>query len=153
MTTKNPAALIVALTLSAAALAGCSAGEAPDAAPKTEAPAAATTAAPEPEVTPEPATDLEWGDEALDVFLESYDRDKFSQFSAGTPHQSITGWTANGDGVLEVEVSDDSQTIGRIRWLALDIRDRARHDVEELRVVEVTRTRDGVTRTAAPGDV
>lgn len=137
-------ALVAVLAL---ALTGCtSAGNTPEAVSAPPAAAPASVASQSPTVAPA------WGDRAMDAFLASYERKNFTEFSDGTPHQKIIKWHATDDGVLYVEIADHEWSEAQVRWLAIDIIDRAYPSIEQLEKVTVSTQNQKLSRTAEWGD-
>lgn len=143
---KLALAAILALALTGCTNTAVNAPEAADSLPSAATSAPASVASKSPTVAPA------WGDHAMEAFLASYERGNFSAFSDGTPHQKIIKWHASNDGVLHVEVANHEWSEATLRWLAIDIIDRASPSVEQLQKVTVSTQDQKLSRTAVWGD-
>lgn len=99
-----------------------------------------------------PSESPPWSDEVMKLFLDSYDRENFSEFSDGTPHQKVRNWYVAKPGELTVEIANQDWSEARVRWLALDIYERTVEDVAQLNRVTVTTEDHLLMRTVTAGD-
>lgn len=130
------------------ALTGCTADAHPASAPAYSS--APMTALASPSATAEAMENTAWAEQIRKQFLASYDRTSVSQFSDGTPHQKISRWYETSPGSLLVELSGDDWPGARLRWLAIEIIDRAEPDGKRLGKVTVATKHHHNSRTVTP---
>lgn len=150
--------LAAAAVLAALALTGCSASTqsaepAPSPTVASSAPATASatpsetaTSAQTAAKTQESKGSQERADEIMDLFLKSYDRKDFSEFSDGTPHQTIKEWYLKADNKTFVIILDSEESTF---WLANDFLERVHGQADIEKVTVLDKNNYGASRTLA----
>lgn len=152
---KKLASLAVVASL---ALAGCSAGDqsAEGAPSSTSTPSASVTASAKPSEsatsdqaaakTQESKGSQKRADEIMGLFLKSYDRKDFSEFSDGTPHQTINEWYLKADNkTFVIMLNSEESTF----WLANDFLERVHEQADIEKVTVLDKNNYGASRTLA----
>lgn len=88
----------------------------------------------------------ERADMIMDLFLKSYDRTDFEEFSDGTPHQSIKEWYLKADDKTFVIVLDSEASTF---WLANDFLERVHEQGKIEKVTVLDKNNYGASRTLA----
>lgn len=86
-------------------------------------------------------------DMIMDLFLKSYDRTDFEEFSDGTPHQAIKEWYLKADNKTFVIIVDNKHSI--LYWLANDFIERVHEQGEIEKVTVLNEDGWGASRTLA----
>ncbi|MGP5012707.1 hypothetical protein ACTXJU_03435 [Glutamicibacter ardleyensis] len=85
-------------------------------------------------------------DKIMDLFLKSYDRTDFNEFSDGTPHQAIKEWYLKADDKTFVIILDSEESTF---WLANDFLERVHEQGEIEKVTVLDSENYGASRTLA----
>ncbi|KUM29374.1 hypothetical protein AQ436_06700 [Arthrobacter sp. EpRS66] len=82
----------------------------------------------------------------MNLFLKSYDRKDFSEFSDGTPHQTIKEWYLKADNkTFVIKLDSEEPTF----WLANDFLERVHGQTEITKVTVLDKNNYGASRTLA----